>query len=637
MPRDLVRPTRRVARPTHDLKSAPPPRRHAFEMAMSASNQPEQAPRGPSSTVSGHATPSVALEAVGARPRRVQRRPTKQASYELCTHAKAYLEGGQYASGFDFLSSLLAAGTSISTPAQPHIGLIAPATYLAFASSLIVYPKITTKTRSKDAQRGADAALRYLRCVHNTVHGPAYSVVRQAFSFSEESSRRRDRGHHGVTASLSPKSGDDISAIAGDAAQSHSLWAKADDFWHIVGWALNCSKSHHHRWERWKLWLGMTLDFLESDWELCVGRGKEDETLQESTLKESLIWRYILGDAVSVSRGVRRRIVRAILATASAEALKDFPEIWQKESEGPKRQTREGNQAREVDFETGDMADYGSDEDMPDAHEETDDEKQVEQDSDSDDSDNNVEMAIRTLGGRQAIELRQRLIALVSRPCILLQRTNNDQLVQVSRALPTEFTTPSDFFDNILEDFIHLPTALLQVLLSTSKMAGGDHVAFCTNLLLPLASGKIPDFLRYRPTQQDLESNLLALKGTTQSYAANAKISLILEQVFIYMMDRDTLSPTDALRDAMETGIKARGSVYGTGKGRRGNAEEEAEGQVMLEACSGRLLDLLELVEMTDGKSPQPFKEQDASAYPSFGSFSPLSTPPGSDTEEDEQ
>jgi hypothetical protein len=48
-----------------------------------------------SSRVNNDGTPSAALKAVGARPRRVQRRPTKQASYELCNHAKAYLEGGQ--------------------------------------------------------------------------------------------------------------------------------------------------------------------------------------------------------------------------------------------------------------------------------------------------------------------------------------------------------------------------------------------------------------------------------------------------------------------------------------------------------------------------------------------------------------
>jgi hypothetical protein len=52
-------------------------------------------PSLPSSSVNARAASSAALEAVGTRPRRAQRRPTKQASYELTNHAKAYLEGGQ--------------------------------------------------------------------------------------------------------------------------------------------------------------------------------------------------------------------------------------------------------------------------------------------------------------------------------------------------------------------------------------------------------------------------------------------------------------------------------------------------------------------------------------------------------------
>jgi hypothetical protein len=67
---------------------------HALTMATTATAHPAKIPEL-SSRLNGHAQPSEALEAVGARPRRVQRRPTKQASYELCNHAKAYLEGGQ--------------------------------------------------------------------------------------------------------------------------------------------------------------------------------------------------------------------------------------------------------------------------------------------------------------------------------------------------------------------------------------------------------------------------------------------------------------------------------------------------------------------------------------------------------------
>jgi hypothetical protein len=46
------------------------------------------------------APPSVALEAVGTRPRRAQRRPTKPAPYELANHAKAFIEGFQCKHGF---------------------------------------------------------------------------------------------------------------------------------------------------------------------------------------------------------------------------------------------------------------------------------------------------------------------------------------------------------------------------------------------------------------------------------------------------------------------------------------------------------------------------------------------------------
>jgi hypothetical protein len=209
---------------------------------------------------------------------------------------------------------------------------------------------------------------------------------------------------------------------------------------------------------------------------------------------------------------------------------------------------------------------------------------------------------------------------------------NNHQLAQVSQSLPKDFTTPSDFFDNILEEFIQLPTTLFQVLLPTLKLTGRLRVAFCANLLLPLVTGKIPDLFRYELTQEHLESSLLALKSPTQSFAANAKISLILEQMFIYEMGQEVLRSTDALRSTMEAGIESRQSVHGTGRGKRGNAEEEAEGRAIMEACSERLLGMLEVLEMMDGKPPQPL----GSVFPSFGSGSSLSTAPGSDTEEDE-
>ncbi|RAR07998.1 hypothetical protein DDE83_006244 [Stemphylium lycopersici] len=579
------------------------------------------------SGVDSRSAPSAALEAVGARPRRAQRRPTKQVSYELANHAKAYLEAGQYASGYGLLCSLLAAGTSISTPAQPYIGYLAPPAYIAFAASIVADPKVTTKAQSKDAIKGADAALHYLQCVRATIDGPAYPTIRKAFSFPEERNRRRGPGHR-REASLSPEPGGDIERIAGEAANEKSLWYRADDFWHIVGWAFNCSVVHKKRWCRWKLWLANMCDFLESDWDMCARQAKTEDVDEETVLHESLLWHYIIGDeSTPTNRSRRRRIAKAVLATGTAESLKDYPEIWERETVEPKRKNKEDQPVGEVDFETGEVADYGSDEEMQDT-EDTEPEGADGQSSDtSDDGISNIHDAMEYVGGQDAVDLRQRLIAL---------------LVQAAQALPNSFTRLFDFCDNILEDFILFPTIIFQALLPSMKLPGSIQIAFNANLLSPLISNKPPNYFLTEPTQQHFETKLLPLKGTTQGFASNAKISLILEQMFMYMMNQDALRPTKALRKAMETGIEARHKVVGTGKGKRRNAQEEEQGRKLLQACSERLLGLLEVLEMSSGKPAQPAGKKGraaataAAAILSFGSGSSLSPAPDSETEPDE-
>jgi hypothetical protein len=118
----------------------------------------------------------------------------------------------------------------------------------------------------------------------------------------------------------------------------------------------------------------------------------------------------------------------------------------------------------------------------------------------------------------------------------------------------------------------------------------------------------------------------------------NAKISLIIEQMLLYMTNRETLKATDALRTTMEVGIQARQNVYGTGKGKKGNAQEEVQAKELLDACSGRMLGMLEILEIKKGKPPQPFdlKNETGRAFLSFASVSSLSDAFGSETGEEE-
>ncbi|KAF2853040.1 hypothetical protein T440DRAFT_418981 [Plenodomus tracheiphilus IPT5] len=578
----------------------------------------------PSPGFNGQALPSAALEAIGARPRLALRRPTKQASYELTNHAKAYLEGGKVASGFEFLHSLLAAGTSISTPAQPYIGSLAPPTYIAFALSLVVDPFYTTHAFSPDAQKGADAAFRYLQCVHATIDAPAYPTIRQAFTFAEQRTRRRVPGYRSEANSLSPGGpGGDVERLAGPAANEKSLWRHAEDFWHIVGWAFNCSVTHRKRWDRWKLWLGIMLDFLEADWDICVKESK-DAADPVVTLRKSLIWHYIVGESESTNRSMRRKMVKAILATASPNSQKDYPEVWPQETYDIKRKQPQDGPVGEIDFETGNIGDYASDEDMEDKLEEpgVEEELATSKSSVRVEKIRNVHDACERLGGQDTIELRQRLITLLAR---------------VAESLPMQFTTLSDFFDTVLEDVIQFPTIIFHIIISTTTLPDDIKIAFLANLLLPLISRSIPDYFRSDPAPDHLETKFLPLKATSQGFATNAKVSLILEQMFMYMMSQDSFKPTNSLHKAMEDGIKARGSVLGTGKGIRGNAEEENQAKPLLQASSNRLLGLLEFLELEAAKPAPAVTSKGPKgatlAKFSFTSGSSLSAAPESDTE----
>ena len=174
---------------------------------------------------------------------------------------------------------------------------------------------------------------------------------------------------------------------------------------------------------------------------------------------------------------------------------------------------------------------------------------------------------------------------------------------------------------------------LFNVFLATLTLPGSMKYMFLANLLLPFVSGTLPDYFRYDPTQEHFESILLPLKGS-QSFAANTKVSLILEQLFMLMMAEDGLKPTTALREAMEIGIQARHNTYGSGRGKRGNAGEEKQARELMEASSARLLGMLEVLEIKSGKPPQKIADRKNSVFLSFGSGSSLSSAP-SDTEED--
>ncbi|XTI85725.1 hypothetical protein V2W45_1482516 [Cenococcum geophilum] len=529
-------------------------------------------------------------------------RPTKPLSYELRNHSAVYLEDGQYIEAFTLLNNLLVSGTSISTPEKPHQAFIPPPQHLALAATLVVYPSLTTKAKSLERQKGSNAALQYLRNVSQTVD-PLSDNFLIAFTFPTLGSTRRFGRGRG-TEPESPDSDGGERSIKTNVANAASLWARAEDFWHIVGWAFNCSMVWKTRWERWKLWLEVMLDFVETEWAERLRLSEEEGADVEAILTQSLIWQYIASQDAE-SRTSRRRILRAILADGSANHIKEFTEVFRNETkERKKEEENTVNEQKALDIENGEFGDYDIDDDedaiMEDASIRTstrpmrraamgnkntpnlsDDSSENEEDQDY--SEQSLSGAER-LGGVDALVLRQRLLAL---------------LIQVSQALPKLFTSVDDLFDLYTESFRPLPTSVFGALLSTSKLLPSTQTALNTNLLLPLLATNLPNYNIISPTQAHLEQYFLPFPATTHSYADNAKVSLVLEAIFTHMMNDGALQPTETLGAAVEIGVRARDKkALGDARKKKGKIDEEETAKGILEISKARLMGLLEVVEM---------------------------------------
>ncbi|KAF2001831.1 hypothetical protein P154DRAFT_431876 [Amniculicola lignicola CBS 123094] len=583
----------------------------------------------------GHTPVYAAFDALDNLPRQIIYRPAQPLTYELTNHSKAYLEAKSYASGFTFLNALLSSGTSVSFPAKPYLAYLAPASHLALASTLIVYPFVTTKSKLPDAIKGSDAALRYLRSVLATVP-PLDDTLRKAFRFPDERTRRRTLDARNRSRSPSTHDGREHERLELAAANAQSLWYRAADFWHIVGWAFNCSIEHEKLWERWKLWLELKLDYLEREWDERVKWSKEEDVDKQKILMDSLIWHYLSSEDPS-QRNNRRRVLKAIFAMAGAQALSTFPEVWKVETEEQKPVDENGHITEDIDIENdvfGTIMNDDDDIEMGDtssiytgagASTSKPDEKNLKTEQYRPIEDDRA--AIARLGGSEAIDLRQRLLSL---------------LVQVADHLPTQFTKTEDFYDNVTEEINTYPTYIFSTIVSTFHLQPLSRMALNSNLILPMTTTQLPNYSipDLLPNQTHLEVNLLPCRANTQSFATNAKISLVLEEMFMYMMNMKVLEATRSLRKSMEDGIQARQRVHGTGRGKKGNAKEEEQARGLLEQSSERLHGLLEVVEIAAGKQSQPRRKRVKSMSPVFtssiSSAMTLSSPERSDTEEDD-
>jgi hypothetical protein len=543
--------------------------------------------------------PNSQLPPPSTPPARKAYRPARALPFELNSQIAIYFEENLYTQAFALLQSLLSssAHADINEPA-----FVPSPTQLALASTLTVHPALTTRTTSKEKRSQADSALRLLRIVSQVV-GPVNADFRHAFKFLKfkfgstrnsngqilKNSERREEG-----------SRLDDGQIENQFAQGESLYSHAEDFWHVVGWAFNCSKLHPKRWDRWVLWLDWMIGLLEEDWR---------ERAERTDWKCSLIGSYIR-HASGVS-GRNRRILRSIFANGTTKAINEFREVFRNELKEPKKEDNERFKKREVDVDVeaevyGDYMAKDDDDHSDDEANSTGIANRMRTRNPSlrrvtpkastssltsayDESEEVEEDGPAVLGGSESLRLRMRLLQLLS---------------DVSLKLPGDFETGSELYTMFVEFIRPLPLATFQAVISPSavpEMFSADaQTTLCEFLLTrSLLEAAAPDSDEPYLRQSKMEECYLPFAATSSSVADNAKVSLCLETLLRHLLLAGKLTARPALEYALHEGIQRRCEKASDGVRKSASARKREEiAWAWLLESGERLTDILKRVRL---------------------------------------
>jgi hypothetical protein len=492
---------------------------------------------------------------------------------------------------FNLLLNVVGSGTISSNEVvvpQPE--------HLAIAATMLVHPNTTTGAELDAEKEAPNIALRLLRLTHALI-GSKNAHFHSAFNFTHFESTRQG------TRRDSPAPGETI------LNDKNSLWATAEDFWHAVGWAFNCSVSHPARWKHWQIWLQFICTVLEDDWnereseflgaqqrELAErseseasqgvepteqgtretrrfrkGNNKEDGL---GILRESLIFKYIASNITTYGRD--RRIMRAIFADGQPKSAQ-FSEVFKNElrkSETKQRSSNSKKRSKVVNVDKGEYGDYQSDSDdeyitfsgriskkisppakatkaRPTKRTRRGTRNVMDRNAESDtemlDADHAKDLS--SLGGYNSLALRQRLLGLLS---------------SVSTRLPKDFVPVDDLYHMFAENIRDLSLPIFQHFITPSNLQGltmEAHCGLCELLLYLMRESSAPPSNDDYLTSTKLQQCFLPYGAASPTIANNAKISMLLEAMITILHHENAISATPQLKNAAQAGIAHRESA----------------------------------------------------------------------------
>lgn len=455
--------------------------------------------------------------------------------------------------------------------------------HLAIAGTLLVHPSTTTRPEHPAEEEAAHLALRLLRLL-TTLVKPRDAKLDVAFSFTRSHTSRSGHRRHSGDHEAAKEYGNDSTPQNLKLAAEDSLWSRAQDFWHAVGWAFNCSVLHTERWEYWQMWLEFMCGVIEDDWaereREAQAQGQDDEGLNGGGLlifKESLIFQYISSESTA---GQTRRIFRAIFADGSAASLKEFCTVFLRENVlRDSIQSTVNSKKRDrvnVNISRGEYGDYLSDEETDDETTEaegmqnpqsrskspaaaakprrskrtrvgTRGEADPRNDQEAEESQTSIQNAgISSVGGLGSLNLRKRLL---------------DILLKVTLRLPKEFTETTRLFELFIENIRYQPLPIFQAFVSPfvlPQLSDGEQSTLCELLLFNLCETSAPFTEEETLSQGKLELCFLPYAAAHASVVNNTKMSILLEACIVLLARDNALSATEELKKAVETGILRR-------------------------------------------------------------------------------
>ncbi|KAK4947849.1 hypothetical protein LTR10_013357 [Elasticomyces elasticus] len=527
-------------------------------------------------------------------------RRTRELPFELAQHVQTYYEEQLFTQAYNFLLSITSNSASSLNRSTPVT--IPPPSHLALAATIAIHPVFTTRTHSREKWDQANAALRLLRLVHKTV-GPVNADFAEAFSFRKYDFRSSRHGGGGVRfddeddeASGNDDLGEHGSNLNTPYSGIQSLWAGAEDFWQLVGWAFNCAclpGIHAARWTHYRLLLEFLVDVLETDWHLRnAGSNPSPE--------ENLIWQYIELAAGGHARA--RRIVRSIFADGSTRSTSEFRPIFVHELKEPvAHDAKIKKREVDVDIENEIYGDYLANDDSdlsddadgastgtgvsgrpskrlrtrtgtrtPSARSSN---NSLRSDYDND-GDAAMSSSTTALGDPSCVNLRLRLLRL------LTHISSHPSLTSTS---PTTFPDLEDLFTLFVEFIKPLPLPVLtQVVLTAQVFDAHTHTLLCESLLQRILENSAPAIRsNVLLSQSKLEEEYLPFAAGRNSIDANARVSLLLEALTRSLAQLSVLKKSGALIKAVDRGVERRMSKVadlGDAKRRKkaGKGEEEA-------------------------------------------------------------